>query len=327
MVLRVRAAIGVAVYPDHGREGAEILRCADLAMYTAKARATAVAYYESAADRDSRAGMDAIDALRRGIQSRQLVLHYQPKLDLSTGEVPSVEALVRWEHPIRGLLYPDEFIPVAEQSGLIRPLTLEVLGLALHQCRAWWDMDLELSMAVNLSASNLLDSQLPGQVDEALRDAELPPRALVLEITETTLMLDHVRSAQVLSQLRSLGVRIAVDDYGTGYSSLAYLRELPVDELKLDKSFIVNLDEDPIAAAIVQSTIDLAHALGLLIVVEGVETETALRQLIDYRCDLAQGYHIARPKEADVLTEWLVRHRRDARPLESTHSDRDLDRR
>ena len=323
MVLRVRASIGIAVYPDHGEEGVEILRCADLAMYTAKAQRTAVAYYESAGDRDSRAGKDAIDALRQAIHSGQLLLHYQPKLDLRSGEVTSVEALVRWQHPSRGLLYPDEFIPVAEQSGLIRPLTLEVLRLALRQCRDWWDMNLEIATAVNLSASNLLDSQLPGQVDEALRDAGLPARALILEITETTLMLDHVRSAQVLGQLRGLGVRIAVDDYGTGYSSLAYLREFPVDELKLDKSFVVHLDEDPIAAAIVQSTVDLAHALGLLIVVEGVETETALRQLVEYRCDLAQGYHIARPRGGHPVTEWLLDRCRETRLPESPHLDAD----
>jgi diguanylate cyclase (GGDEF)-like protein len=322
MTLHVRASIGIAVYPDHGHEGAEILRCADLAMYTAKARRTTIAYYESAVGQDSSARMDTIDALRQAIRQGQLVLHYQPKLDLRSGEVTSVESLVRWQHPTRGLLYPDEFIPVAEQSGLIRPLTLEVLRQSLRQCRRWWDMGLEIAIAVNLSASNLLDSQLPSQVDEALRSAGLPPRCLYLEITETTLMLDHVRSAEVLGALRDLGVRIAVDDYGTGYSSLAYLREFPVDELKLDKSFVVHLDEDPMAAAIVQSTIDLAHALGLLIVVEGVETGQALQQLVEYRCDLAQGYHITPPKPGDVLTEWLLDHRDEARLLPEA-ADRD----
>jgi len=222
-----------------------------------------------------------------------------------------VEALVRWQHPTKGLLYPDEFIPVAEQSGLIRPLTIEVLRSSLHQCRLWWDMGLDVAVAVNLSASNLLDSELPAQVSTLLANAALPPRALQLEITETTLMLDRVRSAQVLGALRRLGIQIAVDDYGTGYSSLAYLREFPVDELKLDKSFVVHLDEDPLAAAIVRSTIDLAHSLGLLIVVEGVETATALEQLTTYGCDIAQGYHIARPQPGDTLTGWLLGNRGD----------------
>jgi EAL domain-containing protein (putative c-di-GMP-specific phosphodiesterase class I) len=192
---------------------------------------------------------------------------------------------------------------------LIRPLTLEVLQQSLRQCRSWRDIGLPVAMAVNLSASNLLDSQLPAQVAAALEEAGLPASALILEITETTLMLDHVRSAEVLNALRNLGVRISVDDYGTGYSALAYLREFPVDELKLDKSFVTHLDEDPIAAAIVQSTINLAHSLGLVIVVEGVETEKALQQLIGYKCDLAQGYHIFRPKPAPVLTEWLLARR------------------
>jgi len=309
MTLHVDTSIGIAVYPDHAPDGPEILHCADLAMYTAKARGCGIAHYESAVDQDASERLDTVDALRDGIRQHQLVLHYQPKLDLRSGEVTSVEALARWQHPTRGLLYPDEFIPVAEQSGLIRPLTLEVLELSLRQCRLWWDMGLEVAVAVNLSASNLLDSQLPAQVSTLLRDACLPSRALYLEITETTLMLDHIRSAEVLGALRRLGVRIAVDDYGTGYSSLAYLREFPVDELKLDRSFVVHLDEDPTAAAIVQSTIDLAHALGLLIVVEGVETEKALRQLIVYGCDLAQGYHITPPKPAGALTGWLLEHR------------------
>ncbi len=312
MTLHVGTSIGIARYPDHGRQGSEVLRCADLAMYTAKARRAGIAYYESSVDQQAAQQMDTIDALRDAIQHHQLLLHYQPKLDLRSGEVDAVEALARWQHPTRGLLYPDDFIPAAEQSGLIRPLTLEVLELALRQCRLWWDIGLQIAVAVNLSASNLLDSQLPAQVAALLQHTGLPPEALYLEITETTLMLDHIRSAEVLGALRRLGVRIAVDDYGTGYCSLAYLREFPVDELKLDKSFVVHLAEDPIAAAIVKSTIDLAHALGLLIVVEGVETEDALRQLVRYGCDLAQGYHIARPKPGAELTGWLLERRGEA---------------
>jgi diguanylate cyclase (GGDEF)-like protein len=321
LTLHIRASIGIAVYPDHGQDGADILRRADLAMYTAKASGTAIAYYESAVEHRSAPQMDLIDALRHAIRHGELIVHYQPKLDLRSGKVTSVEALVRWQHPTRGLLYPDEFIPVAEQSGLIRGLTLEVLQLSLRQCRLWRDMGLELTIAVNLSASNLLDSELPAQVGAALQDVGLASSALYLEITETTLMLDHIRSAEVLRALRRLGVRISVDDYGTGYSSLAYLREFPVDELKLDKSFVAHLDEDPTAAAIVQSTINLAHSLGLLIVVEGVETAKALQQLIEYNCDLAQGYHITPPKPGPMLTEWLLEHRDQVRPPDAANRD------
>jgi diguanylate cyclase (GGDEF)-like protein len=317
MTLHVGTSIGIAAFPDHGEGGAEVLRCADLAMYAAKAGRSGISQYESTVDERASIRLDTIDALREGIERAQLVVHYQPKLDLRSGVVTSVEALVRWQHPTKGLLYPDEFISVAEQSGLIRPLAIEVLKLSLQQCRQWWDMGMELAVAVNLSASNLLDSQLPEQVGELLAGAGLPARALHLEITETTLMLDRIRSAEVLGLLRQLGVRIAVDDYGTGYSSLAYLREFPVDELKLDKSFVVNLDEDPLSAAIVRSTIDLAHSLGLLIVVEGVESAKALEQLRVYGCDLAQGYHITPPKPGDVLTEWLV-GRRAANALPDT---------
>jgi diguanylate cyclase (GGDEF)-like protein len=317
MTLHIGTSIGIAVYPDHAVHGAEILRRADLAMYAAKARRMGIAHYEPAVDEQASIRMDTIDALREAIRQSQLVVHYQPKLDLRSGAVTSVEALVRWQHPTRGLVYPDEFIPAAEQSGLIRPLTIEVLKRSLRQCRLWWDMGLDVAVAVNLSASNLLDIELPAQVGMLLADANLPARALMLEITETTLMLDHLRSAEVLSALRRLGVRIAVDDYGTGYSSLAYLREFPVDELKLDKSFVVHLDEDPLAAAIVRSTIDLAHSLGLLIVVEGVETAKALEQVTIYGCDLAQGYHITPPQPGEALTEWLLGHRGQAALLPS----------
>jgi EAL domain-containing protein (putative c-di-GMP-specific phosphodiesterase class I) len=212
---------------------------------------------------------------------------------------------VRWAHPTHGLLYPDTFLPLAEQTGLMRSLTSTVLQSALQQAQAWRHAGLDISVAVNLSVANLLDTHLPVEVGNLLAGFGLPASALELEITESTLMVDPVRSGEVLGALRTLGVRIAVDDYGTGYSSLAYLQQLAVDELKLDKSFILPMLQDPGAAAIVRTTIDLAHSLGLRLVAEGVETDAHLRGLARLGCDLAQGYHLSRPLPPDDLTPWL----------------------
>ncbi len=281
-------------------------------MYTAKAARSQIEYYRPGADLHILDRLDVIETLRAGLGQDQLRLHYQMKVDLRTGNCHAVEALVRWEHPTRGLLQPNEFLPMAEHTGLMRTLTLEVLGLALDQCRRWWDAGLQIGVAVNLSAPNLLDKGFPAEVRDLLTMKGVPPKALELEITETALMLDRIRTAAVLGSLRDMGVRIAVDDYGTGYSSLAYLRELPVDVLKLDKSFVMHLDSDPLSAAIVQSTVGLAHSLALRIVAEGVETETAMGRLADYGCDFAQGFYLGAPQPADELTPllWHRNHRR-----------------
>ncbi|ORT96635.1 GGDEF-domain containing protein, partial [Frankia casuarinae] len=229
------------------------------------------------------------------------------KVDLDSGQANAVEALVRWRHPSRGLLGPEEFVPLAEQAGFIRMLTIEVLETALGQCRQWHSAGFDVAVAVNLSASDLLDRGFPEQVSGMLSGFGLSPTALELEITETTLMLDRVRTAAVLGELRDLGIGIAVDDYGTGYSSLARLWELPVDVLKLDKSFIQRMEVDGRAEAIVRSTVGLAHALGLRIVVEGVETAGAMRMLRDFGCDLAQGYFLGHPGPSEQVTEQLRR--------------------
>ncbi len=305
VTLHVDASIGAALYPDDAATASVLLQRADVAMYAAKSARSGVEYYRPGADVHTLDRLDVIEALRAGLGQNQLRVYYQMKIDLRTGGCQAVEALVRWEHPTRGLLQPDVFLPLAEHTGLMRTLTLEVLELALGQCRRWWNVGLEIGVAVNLSASNLLDKGLPAKVADLLAANGVPARALELEITETTLMLDRIRTAAVLDSLRDMGIRIAVDDYGTGYSSLAYLRELPVDILKLDKSFVMHLDSDPGAAAIVQSTIGLAHSLGLRIVVEGVESETAMRRLTDYGCDFAQGYYLGSPQPAEELTPLL----------------------
>ena len=323
VTVHMDASVGIAVWPDHAATVAELLQRADIAMYAAKAERSGVQAYHGDSDGQLRDRLALIGELRSALDRGEFVLHYQPKLELDRQVVSGVEALVRWQHPERGLLFPDSFLEVAERAGLMRRLTLTVLGEALRQCRAWWDAGLRVSVAVNLSPSNLLDVELPDLVDGLLASFGLPPSALELEITETVLMLDRVRSAAVLSTLRDLGVRIAVDDYGTGYSSLAYLRELPVDELKLDKSFVMHLDADPLAAAIVRSTVGLAHSLGLRMVAEGVETASALETLRRYGCDVAQGYHLGRPQPAEQLTASLTRAPRppDRPPARASAAD------
>jgi len=224
------------------------------------------------------------------------------------GSVVGVEALVRWEHPVRGLLHPGSFLAAAQAAGLMGAVTEVVLDLSLTACRGWWQAGHRMPVSVNVSAANVHDQTLPTKVARALERHGLPARALVIELTEDTLMTDPDRAADVLRQLRVLGVAVSIDDYGTGYSSLAYLRRLPVDELKMDRSFTVGLVDDPAATAIVRHTVDLAHALGLRLVAEGVEDQRALEIVTQLGGDVAQGYHIAPPMPADELFDWLTRH-------------------
>jgi EAL domain-containing protein (putative c-di-GMP-specific phosphodiesterase class I) len=274
-------------------------------MYQAKAGHHGWLPYTFGGQEQARDRLQTIEDLRGALAHDELVVHYQPKIDPRTHKVVGVEALVRWAHPAHGLLYPDRFLPLAEQTGLMRQLTLIVLQTALQQGQAWRQAGLDLPVAVNLSVANLLDAHLARQVGELLAGLGLPARALELELTEDTLMADPVRSKQVLADLRALGLRLSVDDYGTGYSSLAYLQELAVDELKLDKSFVMRMTQDSGAAAIVRTTVDLAHSLGLTMVAEGVESEAALAELARLGCDVAQGYHISKPLPAEQLTGWL----------------------
>jgi EAL domain-containing protein (putative c-di-GMP-specific phosphodiesterase class I) len=235
----------------------------------------------------------------------ELVLYYQPKIDLQTGTAIGVEALARWHHPERGLLSPDEFIPLAERSNLLRPMTLYLLDSALRQANAWRTRGLEVSVAVNLSMQNLIDLRLPNDLARLLTSWRLAPGSLELEITESTIMADHRRAMTILSRLNKMGVTLSVDDFGTGYSSLAYLQSLPVSSLKIDKSFVMSMAEDPGNATIVQSTIDLGHSLGLKVVAEGVENEESYNKLVALGCDFAQGYFLSRPLSPERATVWL----------------------
>ncbi|MDQ1584741.1 MAG: diguanylate cyclase [Actinomycetota bacterium] len=306
MPLHVEASIGISLFPGHGRTPSVLLQHADVAMYEAKRGQLPYAVFEPARDGGSRRRLETLEELRTALDSDELVVHYQPKVDLSTGITSGAEALVRWAHPVRGLLYPDSFLPIAEQAGLMRRVAIQVLELALRDLAAWRAMGHDMSVAVNLSVSNLLDAELPLQVSRLLEEHGVPSRALVLEITENILMADAERSTRVLDGLRAIGICLSVDDYGTGYSSLAYLQALPVEELKLDRAFVTHMSSDPRAAAIVRSTIELSHELGMQMVAEGVEDQAAMDMLRDWGCDVAQGFHIARPMAAELLTLWLA---------------------
>ncbi|TFV68268.1 UNVERIFIED_ORG: EAL domain-containing protein [Bacillus sp. AZ43] len=306
MPLHVDASIGIAVCPDHGRDRSLLLARADTAMYVAKRGRHGFELWAPDGTPDSRDRLETLEQLRTALDTEQLGVHYQPKMDLRTGRVVGVEALVRWHHPERGVLPPDVFLPLAEQAGLMRRLALRVLECSLRDVQAWRAAGHDLSVAVNLSVSNLQDVALPEQVQMLLEAFDVPADALILEITEDVLMADAARSQQVMAGLRRLGIRLSIDDYGTGYSSLSYLRALPVDELKLDRSFVSDLTSDERAAAIVRSTLQLSLDLGMSMVVEGVEDADTLRALRAWGCDFAQGYHIAPPMPAEQFLTWLV---------------------
>jgi diguanylate cyclase (GGDEF)-like protein len=305
VALDLDASIGIAVYPEHGNDAAELLQHADVAMYVAKQAHLRFLVYDPAVDQHSPRRLALLGGLRRALELDELVLHYQPKADLRSGEIRSVEALVRWQHPDHGLLGPGEFIPLAERTGLIHPLTHWVLDAALDQAAQWQRAGLPLSVAVNISTRCLLDPAFPDQITGQLATRQIPPDRLVLEITESAVMADPARALEVLGRLHSLGVGLAVDDFGTGYSSMAYLKELPVDELKIDRSFVSQMATSPSDAVIVRSTIDLGHNLGLHVVAEGVETQHAWQELTALGCDMAQGYYLGRPMPAADLEQQL----------------------
>lgn len=311
VTLHVDASIGLAVFPDHGTDRSTLLRHADSAMYTAKIDHAGLVLASRDIDDDiGRQRLTTLEELRAGLDEGQLCLHYQPQMDLASGTVAGVEALVRWNHPTRGLVYPDGFLALAEHAGLMERLTKQVLDLAVAQCREWRAAGLDLTVAVNLSTSNLHDPALPDFVAATLARYDVPPDALHLEVTEEVLMRDAARATETLARLRVQGIRLAVDDYGTGYSSLAYLHALPVDDLKLDRAFVGCCDTDPRSAAIVKSTVELAHNLGMRLIAEGVENEVVLDCLREWDCDLVQGYHLSRPQAPDRLTAWLLDRQR-----------------
>jgi diguanylate cyclase (GGDEF)-like protein len=303
--IEVGASVGIARFPRDGSDGHALLRRADIAMYAAKESQTGSKLYAAQHDRHSLQRLNVLSDVRRALDSGEIVVHYQPIVDLSGHGVQGAEGLVRWQHPELGLLPPGSFINTVEQTGLIRPLTQHVLERAISQCAAWRSAGRELSVAVNLSVRNLLDSSLPNQIDTMLSTYGLSPDALQLEITESMIMSDPERVVATVRRLSALGVRISVDDFGTGYSSLANLRRLPIDELKIDRSFVSPMLNDESDLIIVRSTINLGHDLGLRVIAEGVEDAPTLDQLALLGCDLAQGYHLSRPLAPEAFDDWI----------------------
>jgi diguanylate cyclase (GGDEF)-like protein/PAS domain S-box-containing protein len=305
LVLEVGLSVGIALYPDHATQPAALLQCADIAMYMAKQANSGLAVYDYEKDQNSVRHLTLTGELRQAIEQDLLSLHYQPKLNLASDQVCGVEALARWVHPVHGFVPPDEFIAHAEQTGLIKPLTLWAFKTALRQFVDWRDAGQSVGIAINLSARNLHDRNLPSVLESLLREWGVGPEHLTLEITESAIMIDPECALAVVKDFHALGVRLSIDDFGTGYSSLAYLSRLPLHELKIDRTFVMNMIDNENDALIVRSTIELAHSLGLMVVAEGIETEQHLQILRALGCDVGQGYGIGRPLAAAGFSEWL----------------------
>ncbi|HEX5205316.1 MAG TPA: bifunctional diguanylate cyclase/phosphodiesterase [Actinoplanes sp.] len=309
--ISAETSFGYAVAPADGRDVDTLLRRADVAMYQAKGSRSGIARYDACRDTFDVGKLALVGELRRAIESGELELHYQPKAELRTGRLCAVEALVRWRHPRRGVLPPDAFLPAAEQTGLIDPLTRWVLAAALAQITVWAGAFDDLTMAVNVSARNLARPDFADAVLAALSDAGIAPGRLTLEITETALLADPEVAADVLARLSATGVRVSIDDFGQGQTSLGYLSRLPLHELKIDRSFVTDLADNPAHAAIVRSVVDLGHNLGLQVVAEGVESRETVELLTATGCDIAQGFLLARPMPPGDLADWVAAHRTD----------------
>ena len=303
--LEVGVSIGIAMYPEHAEDKSKLLQCADVAMYSAKQAQSGVALYDPLKDHNSVRHLTLSGELRQAILNEQLSFHYQPKLDLQTSRICTVEALARWQHPSHGHIPPEEFVIQAERTGLIEPLTMWEFNTALGQLARWHHGGLPIGMAINLSAGMLQRKTLPDLVAELLQSWKVDPAMLTLEITESAIMVDPDSAMEILGRLDGIGVRLSIDDFGTGYSSLASLKRLPVDELKIDKSFVIQMTENENDAVIVRSTIDLAHNLGLKVVAEGVESEQHIALLRGLGCDIGQGFYIGRPLPGDAFANWL----------------------
>jgi diguanylate cyclase (GGDEF)-like protein/PAS domain S-box-containing protein len=306
-VLEVGASIGIALYPQHGSDARTLMRRADVAMYATKQSNAGFTFHERD-EPESRVPdqLSLVVEMRTAIERNEFELYYQPKRHLHSGLVTRVEVLIRWNHPRRGLLMPVSFVPIAERTGLIKPMTDWILDKALQQCREWQDAGAPIHVAVNVSAKSLLEETLPSKVQSLLDKWNIDPRFLKIEITESSIMADPAHALAIMSMLQSMGVRLSVDDFGTGYSSLTHLRELPIDEIKIDKAFVLGMLTSDADAAIVRTVIDLAHNLGKQVCAEGVEDAETLRRLEEMGCDLAQGYFISHAVPAAALMTWLT---------------------
>jgi diguanylate cyclase (GGDEF)-like protein len=304
--LSVDATIGIACGPAHGSDADQLLQRAEAAMYRAKRNQSRLEFFSPELEEEAPRRLILVTALKRAIDVRSITLHYQPKIELARGSVVGVEALARWTDPVLGQVLPSTFVPLAERTGLAEPLTELALEIAAADCRRWQDRGCFVPVAVNVSPRVLVDPRLPGLIEAQRQAFDLDENALEIEITESTLMGDHVRAREALARLRAIGVRTSIDDFGTGYSSLSYLRELPVHALKIDRSFITDLLLEPDSEAIVRSIIELARNLRLETVAEGVEDERVSQRLMSLGCDYVQGFAVARPMPADAMLRWLL---------------------
>ena len=301
------ASMGIACWPQHAMDTDTLLGRAEVAMYVAKRKTTVVQLYDPALDSSSKQTLSLLSELRHAVEHNELRLFLQPKITLDSGKVIAAEALIRWQHPVRGLVPPDAFIPFAEQTGFVRQLTLWIFDEAARQ---WAGLQLPgqpLRISVNLSTRDLLDPDFPARLDVLLAKHRVAPHGFCLEITESAIMDDPLRAESTLKRLSERGFKLSIDDFGTGYSSLAYLKRLPVDELKIDKSFVMGMERDPDDAKIVRSTIDLAHNMGLSVVAEGVENIEIWHLLREQNCDEAQGYYMSKPLPVDAFKTWRDR--------------------
>ena len=301
----VGISIGIAIYPKDGDNSAHLMRRADVAMYVAKRAQSSYAFYNPEQDQHSASRLALVSELRHALEQNQLVVHYQPTVDIRQKRVVGVEALLRWQHPIRGILQPSEFIPLAEQTGLIKGITLFVLNESLQQLHQWQTKGVHLRMAVNLSARNLNDPDLVKHIDGLLNHWQVLPEQLQLDITESAIMEDPPRAMSALSQIHAMGIKLSIDDFGTGYSSLAYLKQLPVHEIKVDRSFVEGMVDNNEDRVIVRSTVDLAFNMGHRVIAEGVNSKETLALLASMGCDHAQGFFISKPLHANELYQWL----------------------
>ena len=295
MMLDIRARIGIAVFPEHGKDVDTIIQRASVALQAAKKTSKRFIVYNPNLDKHSPHPLTLMGELRQGIENSELVLHFQPKVDLHSRSITGVEALVRWNHPTHGFMPPDEFIPMAERTGMVKPVTSWVLNRALSQIEKWHQMNHKLSIAVNLSPAAFLDTELPDLIIGMLSQFEVPAECLILEITEGCMIKDPVLALEILTRLTDRGIKISIDDFGTGYCSLAYLKELPASEIKIDKSFVRDMLWNESDAVIVKSIIDLGHNLSLNVVAEGVEDLKTASRLKKLGCDVLQGFHFSKP--------------------------------
>jgi diguanylate cyclase (GGDEF)-like protein len=304
MNLDMSMAIGISIFPEHGDDVDKLSQRAEIALEVAKQRGgSATVVYSPGLDKYSTRRLTLMGQLRSAIEQNQLVLQYQPKINASDMSMHAVEALVRWQHPEYGMIMPDEFISLAERNGMIKPLTYWVLGEALRQCAEWHNNGTDIAVAVNVAANVMLDPELPDIVVGMLAAHDVRSEWLILEITESTLMADETTALEIITRLNEIGVRISIDDFGTGYSSLSYFKTLPVDELKIDMSFVLDMLENEKDAVIVRAIIGLAHSLGLQVIAEGVQSEAIMHRLQQMNCDMLQGFYLSRPVDSRQIMD------------------------